>query len=345
MPSSLQREGVHRLQRGVDIDAGEIFGLDDLGSLLHRGGGVAVLDEEETLSPLFLQAARLIDDRLIGHLGVWAFVPIDLQRRRGLLGAFVVDRYCDHPARSRAGLVLDHDGLDEARNLLGLAIVDRFHRRAIAHRRNRELAVEHSRHEGVDAVLAGAVGLRRNVELRQRLADLRALVRRFQRDRLELVGRPGLVRLAAFDDFGKGDALLDFAWMTRDSLARQFVLRHAHHLGAGLDERKAPGSAGAAHRVEIHPRAPAAAGQLGAKDRIIVFRIVRGEDDGHVLPGCLKLLGDELRHGAGDVLAHFGFADRSPRPCRHCRSHTMLSGSKLAAALRPANPLISGKAA
>ena len=47
----------------------------------------------------------------------------------------------------------------------------------------------------------------------------------------------------------------------------------------------------------------------GAEYRIVVLRIVGGERDGHVLPGRLELLGDELRHGAGDVLAHIGLAD------------------------------------
>ena len=118
-----------------------------LAAFCHRRGGVAVLDEEEAFRAFLLQTARLLDDRLVGHVGVLAFVPIDLERRRSLLRPFVAVRYCDHPARSRGGLVLDHDGLDEARNLLGLAIVDRFHRRAIAHRRQRELAVQHARRE------------------------------------------------------------------------------------------------------------------------------------------------------------------------------------------------------
>ena len=48
VPNAVLLEGqrVHRLHRRMDIDAGEIFGLDHLGRLLHRRGGVAVLDEE-----------------------------------------------------------------------------------------------------------------------------------------------------------------------------------------------------------------------------------------------------------------------------------------------------------
>ena len=69
--------------------------------------------------PSLLQTARLVDDRLVGHVGIRPLVPIDLQRRRGLLRAFVARRHGDDPAGGRGGLVLDHDGLDEARDLLG----------------------------------------------------------------------------------------------------------------------------------------------------------------------------------------------------------------------------------
>ena len=213
----LDGQGVHRLHRRVDIEACQILRLDHLRGLFHRGGGVAVLDEQDAFSPLLLQAARLVDDRLVGDVGIGSFVPIDLQRRGRLLGAFIAGRDRDHPAGRRGRLVVDDDGFDEARNLLGCAVVDRFYRRAVAHRRDRELAVKHAGHEGVDAVFAGAVRLRRNVELRQRLADLRVLVGRLQLDRLELVRRPGLVRLAALHDLGICHALLRLRMMRRAS--------------------------------------------------------------------------------------------------------------------------------
>ena len=89
----------------------------------------------------------------------------------------------------------------------------------------------------------------------------------------------------------------------------QFTFRYAKHLSRSFDERDPASGAGATHRVEVHSGAPAAAGDCGAEDRIVVFRIVGSERDGHVLPRRLKLLGDKLRHGARDVLAHIGLAD------------------------------------
>ena len=86
----------------------------------------------------------------------------------------------------------------------------------------------------------------------------------------------------------------------------EFVLGNAQHLRRGLDQRDAAGGTGATHRVEVHFRAPAPSGDVDAEDRIVVFRVVWGKDDRHVLPGCFQLLSDKLRHGAGNVLAHVG---------------------------------------
>ena len=92
----------------------------------------------------------------------------------------------------------------------------------------------------------------------------------------------------------------------------QLAFRHAHHLGGGFDQREPAGGASAAHGIEVHAGRPAPAGHLGAENRIVVFRIVRGENDIHVFPGRFEFFGDELRHGASDVLAHVGLADRDP---------------------------------
>jgi hypothetical protein len=48
---------VHRLERRMDVDAGEVFALDHLGGLVHRRGGVAVFDEQEAFSAFLLQPA------------------------------------------------------------------------------------------------------------------------------------------------------------------------------------------------------------------------------------------------------------------------------------------------
>ena len=53
----LHGQRVHRLERGMDVEAGEVFALDHLGGLFHRGGGIAVLDEQEAFGAVFLQPA------------------------------------------------------------------------------------------------------------------------------------------------------------------------------------------------------------------------------------------------------------------------------------------------
>ncbi len=53
----LHGQRVHRLDRRMDIEAGEVFALDNLGGLFHRGGGVAVFDEQEAFGSGFLQPA------------------------------------------------------------------------------------------------------------------------------------------------------------------------------------------------------------------------------------------------------------------------------------------------
>ena len=95
-----------------------------LAAFCHRRRRIAVFDEEEAFGPLLLQAAQLVDDRLVGHVGVRAPIPVDFQRRRSLLGGFVARRDGDDPAGGRGSLVLHRDGLDEARDLLGIAVVD-----------------------------------------------------------------------------------------------------------------------------------------------------------------------------------------------------------------------------
>jgi hypothetical protein len=260
-----------------------------------------------------LQALGFGEDRLARDRRVRTLVIGDLQRIGGLhrIAVGVCDR--DDPARHRAGRILDRDGLDEARDLLGRAVVDRRHLRAIAHRRRDDPAVDHPRQERVDAVFRRAVDLERNVELRQILSDQRVLVGGLQRDRLHLVGGvcfcESRVDLARFDDVAVADRLaalvVDHLRIDRDAIDRS----GAEHRGARVDQRQAARGARAAHRVEVHHRAPAAAGDDGAEYGIRIFGIVADEVDAHMAPGGAEFLGDELGHRAGDVLAHVGLAD------------------------------------
>ena len=53
----LERQRVHRFERRMDVDAGQVFDVDDFGRLFHRRGGVAVFDEQEAFLAFFLQPA------------------------------------------------------------------------------------------------------------------------------------------------------------------------------------------------------------------------------------------------------------------------------------------------
>ncbi|MHC2329926.1 hypothetical protein ACVI3S_007946 [Bradyrhizobium diazoefficiens] len=249
------RGGVHRLQRRVDVDAGGVLGLHHLGRRTEGRIGIAVLDEElagilEALEPL-----GLVEQRLARQLGVRTAVIGDLQRIRRLARVGIGAGHCDHPAGGGSGLVVEDDGLDEAGHLLCFAVVDRFHRGAEAHRRGHHLAVDHARQHHVDAVLGGAVGLGGDVELRHRHADHGVLIRRLQLDRLELVRREGLGRLAALDDVGKRHLLLRLRMRDHGVAHHQLVLevgRQAHGCGRRFRQRDTAGSARPAHRLEIH---------------------------------------------------------------------------------------------
>ena len=155
------RGGVHRLERRVDVDAGGVFRLQHLRRRPEGRRGIAVLDEELPGIVQPLQPLGLVEQRLARQLGVRTTVIGDLQRVGRLAGVGIGIGHRHHPAGGASGLVVERDGLDEARHLLCRAVVDRFHRGAEAHRRRDHLAVDHARQHDVDAVFGRAVGLRR----------------------------------------------------------------------------------------------------------------------------------------------------------------------------------------
>ena len=157
-------------------------------------------------------------------------------------------------------------------------------------------------------------------------ADHGVLIRRLQLDRLQVVGREGLRRLAGLDDVREADRLARFCRgdpriVDHDS---RLAGRRASPRRASV-KRDAPGGARAAHRVEVHHRAPAAAGDVGAEHRIVELRIVADQIDAHVVPGRAEFFGDDLRHRAGDVLAHVGLADIDCHDAVRRRSSTRCS--------------------
>ncbi len=305
------RSGVHRLQRRVDVDAGGVLGLDHFRRRTEGRIGIAVLDEELAGILQALKPLGFIQQRLARQLRVRTAVIGDLERIRRLAGVGIGVGHCDDPAGRGTGLVVEDDGLHEAGYLLGLTVVDRFHRGAEAHRRGHHLAVGHARQHHIDAVLGRAVGLGGDVELRHRHADHGVLIRRLQLDRLQLVRREGFRRLAASDDLGKGHLLLRLRMRDHGVADHELVLeigRQAHGRGGRLRQCDAAGSARTAHGIKVHHGRPAAAGDLRAQNGIVELRIVGGERYAHVAPLRPQLLADDLRHGGGDVLAHVGLA-------------------------------------
>ena len=154
------RGGVHRLQRRVDVDAGGVLRLHHLGRRPEGRRRIAVLDEELPGIVEPLQPLGFVEQRLARQLGVRTTVIGDLERVRRLAGVGIGVGHRHHPAGGASGLVVERDGLDEARHLLCRAVIDRFHRGAVAHRRGHDLAVDHARQHDVDAVFGRAVGLR-----------------------------------------------------------------------------------------------------------------------------------------------------------------------------------------
>ena len=100
-----------------------------------------------------------------------------------------------------------------------------------------------------------------------------------------------------------------------------------------LRQGDTPRSTCAAHRIEVHHGAPAAAGDLRAEHGIVELRIVGSELNPHILPIRAEFFADDLRHGRGDVLAHVGLADgdrdNSVRPIEyHSSDRNWRAGGK-----------------
>jgi hypothetical protein len=140
-------------------------------------------------------------------------------------------------------------------------------------------------------------------------ADRRILIGRLQHDRLQFVRGVGFRHLARLDDVGVADCLARLRIGNAGIECYALARRDAEHACGGLDERHPPRGPRTAHGVEVHHRAPAAAGDNRAQHRVVVLGIVADEIDAHVAPGRAEFLGDDLRHRAGDVLAHVGLAD------------------------------------
>ncbi len=200
-------KGIHRFHWSVNIKACRIFRFQHLRGSCKRARRIAILHKEEPLAFVLLEAAGLFKDRLIRDTGVGALVPVDLKSFRGSLGALIRRSHGDDPPRSRPSLVVDDDGLDEARHFLRGTVIDGFYNGTKTNRRQSELAVNHAGDESVDAVFRGAVRFRGDVQLLYGATDKHILIRGLENDCFQFLRRPRLCGLAAGDDLAVGQAL------------------------------------------------------------------------------------------------------------------------------------------
>ncbi|OIQ67100.1 hypothetical protein GALL_513240 [mine drainage metagenome] len=267
--------GGHRLHWRMDVDAGGVFRFQHLRRRPEGRRRIAILDEEQAGVVKPLQPLGFGEQGFARQLGVGSAVIGDLERVSRLAGAGIGIGHRHHPAGRRCGLVIEDDRLDEAMDLLCLAVVDRLDRRAVPDGRRDNLAIDHARQHDVDSEFGGPVGLGRDVELRNRNADHGVLLGGLQLDRLEFVRREGLGGLAALDDVRERHRFLRFRMRNRGLSDDQLAGRHAAHRNrGGFGQCDTPGGTRTAHRIEVHHRAPAAAGHLRAEHGVVELRIV-----------------------------------------------------------------------
>jgi hypothetical protein len=112
------------------------------------------------------------------------------------------------PTGHSVRLVLQHDGLQVAFDLLGRRIRHGGDLAAIPRRRYDGIAVDHPLDLGVDAVLRSAGCLVDDIQRRHRLADQLALVDRLDRHCVEFFRREGLAQAASTDNVLEGNLLV-----------------------------------------------------------------------------------------------------------------------------------------
>ncbi len=183
-------------------------------------------------------------------------------------------------------------------------------------------AEEHAWHADVDAVNGAAVGLERQVDAGHRFAD-DAKIRRIgegytSRAKTGIGGNAGEIaeafRIAAVIEHNI--AVLRVA----------LVCRHAHRLGAGIDQHHTRGGAGRAQRAVAAARGAAAAGEINDRHGLeragidddrkryapagAVHRRVRLEHR-DLIPGGAQFFGDDLRQPGHAPLAELATAEQN----------------------------------
>jgi hypothetical protein len=158
---------VHRFHRRVRQKGHLIDGLDLCRGASHCLRGVAVLTRDD--ARLLRGGVQQPDDLGAGERGVRALVPVDVERRKSLLGRPHV------VANDRHGVVEPHD-LAHPGDLFRRTLVDILEL-AAGHRAGGDGGDQHARHRRVDTEAGFAPDLYRAVEPLDRFADQLELVR------------------------------------------------------------------------------------------------------------------------------------------------------------------------
>src|SRR5439155_8324950 len=146
------------------------------------GPRVPVLDPRRRGGVLGRLPGVLLENRLRAHVRIRAHVPRDLERIARFHGVLVA-------VRDDGDEVVVHDRPDVTLDALRSAVVHRLVLAALAGGRVGDLRVDHVRQERVDAEFGPAVGLLRDVQTLDPLADDLVLARLLALDLLEVVLR------------------------------------------------------------------------------------------------------------------------------------------------------------
>ncbi len=279
-----------------------VVGFNDPLGLGQRVFGIACLiaDKRCIRGQTF---AQLFGDALAGHLGVFAFIPLDRQGFQGFLGT------PEGIGHHRHGFIIDAHHLLDAGHVLDLLSVKTLqltavHGAGLGHRH------QHTGHGEVGAVHQGAVELVQGVQPRLVLTGNAPVFRVFEADglgfgRFDVIGRLGHGAEGGGAPAGLvGNHPLGNGALTGGHLPLPGGSFSQHHTGSGAaltqilmgaTNRRRAGS-------ELTPPDIVA---LAVPARLDQFEV-------HLVPVAFQILGHQLRQAGQRALAHFltGDADQ-----------------------------------
>ncbi|MNU53100.1 hypothetical protein D3C71_421270 [compost metagenome] len=296
------RQGIHGFQLEMQYGAGRVVAFQLQAGIVERLLHAIIIDHARPQARIGQLLAGVVDNILLRHVGRRAGPPFHLHQLGRAHGGRIRFGHHHDPAGHRAAGILQGERTQITLHLFRGRIIDGHHFRAVAGRRDLRARKQHALDFRIDAVHGRTIDFRGDVERLHVLADQAALLRRFQHDGFQLLGRVLARQLATAHDV----AIADRAPPAMHDAQPRVTGGHGHaqQARAFLDQRKAPGRAGTAERIEILPDGPAAARHHQAPFRVRVHVM-----QAHLAPVRFKLLGHDARQGRADVLAHFRLGD------------------------------------